>query len=202
VRAVAPANGLQDAPGLIGCGELGQEGGLGDAEHRRGRVGALGLQERQCGGGVRPGAQDAGQAAADQVCVEGVRGAQSEGVGGLGWVERAEDDVVGAPVEGAVVRRQPLHHVQVAAQEQQEDGSAREQPVPRGLQGAVEHGVLLREPRHLVDHHDDGPVRQDRGQCPKCVGPASGSPCGHEILFGRQRGLGEFGQEVGHGLHR
>ena len=75
---------------------------------------------------------------------------------GLGGVERPEDHGVGPPVEGPVVRGEALHHVQVAAEQQQEHrppASSRSQAV---CSRTVEHGVLLGEPGQLVEDHDAG----------------------------------------------
>lgn len=65
--------------------------------------------------------------------VDGVGGVQPQHVSGLGGIERSEDEAVGASVERAVVRREPLHHVQIAAEQQQKHRASGQQPVPRGL---------------------------------------------------------------------
>jgi hypothetical protein len=79
------------------------------------------LKEGSGGHRVGPGAQDAGQPAGDQVRVDRVGPGKPQGVAGLRGVERAEDEIVGSAVERLVVGGQSLHHVQVAAQQEQKD---------------------------------------------------------------------------------
>jgi len=88
------------------------------------------------------------------VGVDRVRCVQAESLAGLGRVQRSEYEVVGAPVERPVVGGQTLHHVQIAAQQEQQYGSGGEQPVPGGLQRAVEQGVLFGEPGQFVEYDD------------------------------------------------
>jgi hypothetical protein len=46
--------------------------------------------------------------------------------------------------------------VQVAAEEQQENGAVGQQSVPRPLECSVEHGVLFSEPGQFVEDDDAG----------------------------------------------
>ncbi len=55
--------------------------------------------------------------------VDRVGRAQPEGVSGLRRVEGTEDEVVGSSEERTVVGGEPFHHVNVAAEQQQEDGT-------------------------------------------------------------------------------
>ncbi|CAM5549350.1 hypothetical protein SALBM311S_12556 [Streptomyces alboniger] len=132
--------------------------------------------------------------------VDGIRRVQPQCVPGLGRVERPEDQAVGPPVEGPVVRGEPLHHVQVTAEQQQEHGSAREQSVPGRLHRPVEHGVLLGEPGQLVEDHHAGRVGQDGGECAQGVGPVGRGALRYEFRVGREGGLSQFGHEVGDAL--
>ena len=123
-------------------------------------------------GGVRPAADDAGQAAGDEVGVDGLSGVEAEGVAGFGRVEGTECHVVGAAEEWAVVGGEPLHHVHVAAEQQQQDWTGGEQPVPRGLQGAVEQLVLLGQPGNSSITTTEGAAGRTEARTRK----ASGQP--------------------------
>jgi hypothetical protein len=61
----------------------------------------------------RPAQQDSGEAAGDQVRVDGVGSAERARLGRLGQVQRAQDQIVGTAVERPVVGGEALHHVQV-----------------------------------------------------------------------------------------
>jgi len=119
VRAITVANRLEHPARGVRGGELGQQRRLGDPEQRGRRVRALALGELKRRNLSRPGAEDAGQSGREQEGVDRVRRVKAEGVADLGRIERAEQQVVGSAEERAVVGGQPLHHVQVAAQQQE-----------------------------------------------------------------------------------
>jgi hypothetical protein len=139
--------------------ELSKQRRLRNADQGRGRIGALLLHETRRRHAVLPAAQNAGQAARDEMGVDGFRCAQFQCTAHLSRVERAEHEVVGASVEGTVIRGEALHHVDVAAEQQQECRTAGEETIPRCLQGAVERLVLFSKPGHLIEDNDRRRVR-------------------------------------------
>lgn len=145
---------------------------------------------------MRPAAQDAGQPARDEVGVDGIGAVELGGGRGVGQVERVEDEVVGAAEKRPVVGGEPLHHVRVAAEQQQEQRPGGEQAVPRRLQRAVEQVVLFGEPRQLVEDDDRRCRWEHGGQCPERIRPASGGIAGEQLGLGGQRGAAQLGQEL------
>ncbi|GAB3674802.1 hypothetical protein GCM10027589_44850 [Actinocorallia lasiicapitis] len=144
--AVTGSHGLQDASGDVRVGELRHQGRLRHPEHSGGRVRGLLAQEIQGGHRVRPGPHYAGEPTGDEVRVDRVGRLQSQRFSGVRRIQRPQHQVVGAPVERPVIGGEPLHHVKVAAEQEEQHGPGGQQPIPGGLQRAVEQAVLLGEP--------------------------------------------------------
>ncbi|GAB3906774.1 hypothetical protein GCM10027612_78650 [Microbispora bryophytorum subsp. camponoti] len=85
--------------------------------------------------------------------------------------------------------------MKVAAEQEQENGLGRQEPVPGRLQRAVEQVVLFRQPGHLVDDDDRGGRRDRRVQHAERLRPASAGDTDDLLGIGGQARLLELGAE-------
>ncbi len=112
--------------------------------------------------------------------------------------EGIDDALLGATEQRAVVGRQRLHHGQVGPDENEQDRSGFEDPVPDRLQRTLERGTRLRQrlgqPRELVEHHDGCAVWQRRCQTAQRCMPVVERDAVEEVRARERRVPGRLSQ--------